>query len=662
MNFPTVTKFKPINARHGTVCLILTVFPLFLVTCSDKNPTGDDTGPDPFELVKNASEILMENISILDSSMVMVSGPVESGTSLIENDIEENQPASVTIPENSGNNLVFIIDDEPNSMLPHPHRFGWINPDDGTFHLENSDYPVTIHRPGKVPEPFEVVEHFLNNGVDFFYLEGEGGISLQDISAKPRISSEDIAKLHTQKAARTKIKEALVMDGGDMSRWTRDPDSYIGWSYNSGVIAKELAENNADAMQNWLTGYNFNVSRTSQYWGNNHPYLFDTNDFYELISAYGRHFTNLGPPDWGCDEFFLYITSHAFGTALEFYAPDGSGNRFYPTYDEIYERLKEFPPYVKVTIFFDGCYTGNAISKYKDGKIKELCSHLCALTILTSTDDKNSAIAPGVAWNSGTEDFMQGASSDLDGDGTPGDIQDRFLYMKDENSLIKPTNPQFYHCPDGTSWCSTDGPVGDEDGDTFTDADDNCPAVSNQDQTDTDGDGVGDACDNCPQVSNPGQADSNQNGTGDACEEQNVPSLGELMGSWNFNYRYTENTCSDQTGEFDVGAELVIVDETKRLIDLIFENAPEHELGGMVREDGSFSGETDMVDVSGGAGTHFGKEYYDGLFARGDVVIKQKRPDHGIFFFGTSLFDVTDAEGEHYCKIEYEVEGEKTGK
>jgi hypothetical protein len=46
--------------------------------------------------------------------------------------------------------------------------------------------------------------------------------------------------------------------------------------------------------------------------------------------------------------------------------------------------------------------------------------------------------------------------------------------------------------------------VADMDGDGVPDSQDNCPSVSNPDQTDTDGDGVGDACDLCPKVFNDG--------------------------------------------------------------------------------------------------------------------------------------------------------------
>ena len=91
----------------------------------------------------------------------------------------------------------------------------------------------------------------------------------------------------------------------------------------------------------------------------------------------------------------------------------------------------------------------------------------------------------------------------------------------------------------GASVCSgSDGGGDDSDGDGIDDENDNCPNVSNPNQTDSDGDGVGDACDstngndtdgdgidndddNCPNVSNPNQTDTDGDGVGDACDGTN---------------------------------------------------------------------------------------------------------------------------------------------
>jgi hypothetical protein len=57
----------------------------------------------------------------------------------------------------------------------------------------------------------------------------------------------------------------------------------------------------------------------------------------------------------------------------------------------------------------------------------------------------------------------------------------------------------------------------DTDEDAIPDSEDNCPDLSNPDQTDTDEDEAGDVCDNCPDISNPDQKDSDGDGIGDAC-------------------------------------------------------------------------------------------------------------------------------------------------
>jgi len=58
----------------------------------------------------------------------------------------------------------------------------------------------------------------------------------------------------------------------------------------------------------------------------------------------------------------------------------------------------------------------------------------------------------------------------------------------------------------------------DDDGDGIPDDVDNCPLISNSDQSDTDGDGVGDVCDNCRQWANPEQYDFDGDGVGDGCD------------------------------------------------------------------------------------------------------------------------------------------------
>ncbi len=58
----------------------------------------------------------------------------------------------------------------------------------------------------------------------------------------------------------------------------------------------------------------------------------------------------------------------------------------------------------------------------------------------------------------------------------------------------------------------------DMDNDGIADAQDNCVAGPNTDQTDSDGDGSGDVCDNCIDTPNWQQLDADNDGIGDACE------------------------------------------------------------------------------------------------------------------------------------------------
>ena len=122
----------------------------------------------------------------------------------------------------------------------------------------------------------------------------------------------------------------------------------------------------------------------------------------------------------------------------------------------------------------------------------------------------------------------------------PGLLEFRFGYQQHAFDATHPSLPgrhnQLFRDPfdglnTGNSFSLRVELAPDSDGDGALDASDNCPLVSNPDQTDSDGDGLGDACDtdddndgvpdisdNCPFSANADQADSDGDGLGDACD------------------------------------------------------------------------------------------------------------------------------------------------
>src|SRR5262249_22762357 len=68
----------------------------------------------------------------------------------------------------------------------------------------------------------------------------------------------------------------------------------------------------------------------------------------------------------------------------------------------------------------------------------------------------------------------------------------------------------------------------DSDGDGILDAEDNCSAVYNPDQSDGDQDHVGDACDNCAADRNSDQADRDHDGIGDVCDPTDNPLVSDV--------------------------------------------------------------------------------------------------------------------------------------
>jgi len=165
-----------------------------------------------------------------------------------------------------------------------------------------------------------------------------------------------------------------------------------------------------------------------------------------------------------CLEFFLYIVSHGTDDGFDIYDPTGSGNEDYIRYWKVLREigldgwLSEFPAWVKLVIFIDTCYSGGAVKHLT--AVKNRCNtRRCGVTIITSSDADHPTPA-GIRWvpfapklDSPTEDFMDGANKDHDGDGKKGDIRDRFEQMKKESGGL---NPQLFICPWQESLCSLD--------------------------------------------------------------------------------------------------------------------------------------------------------------------------------------------------------------
>lgn len=101
----------------------------------------------------------------------------------------------------------------------------------------------------------------------------------------------------------------------------------------------------------------------------------------------------------------------------------------------------------------------------------------------------------------------------------------------------------------------------DSDEDGIADVADNCPTVSNPDQTNTDSDALGNACDpdidndgvlnagdNCPAVSNPDQADGDGDGAGNACDadgdNDGIPDVTDQCGNTPAGQPVDGNGCS----------------------------------------------------------------------------------------------------------------------
>jgi hypothetical protein len=126
-------------------------------------------------------------------------------------------------------------------------------------------------------------------------------------------------------------------------------------------------------------------------------------------------------------------------------------------------------------------------------------------------------VVPGCLTNTGPFSNINGASYYWSGtDYGPGSSKAWiFSFGTGAQNAVDKSNYLF------TAWAVLSGDIAadvDTDLDGVADANDNCPANSNADQTDADGDGLGNVCDNCTLAANPTQCDSDADGNGNRCD------------------------------------------------------------------------------------------------------------------------------------------------
>lgn len=129
-----------------------------------------------------------------------------------------------------------------------------------------------------------------------------------------------------------------------------------------------------------------------------------------------------------------------------------------------------------------------------------------------------------------------------------------------------------------------------------------------------------------------------------------IPSLPELEGQFDVTYTYTQNTCNNQTGEFNTIAGIKLNQTNVNWIDIFFPDAPGAISGPYDETTGNFMGETDRKPIGQGytAQEMWNMDFYERM-SNDDIIT----------FGGISRVDVYNPDNSFNCGIDYNIYGEK---
>ncbi len=423
---------------------------------------GEEQPPEESGLpaeARAAARVLLDSLAIGEGALVVMVAGVPPGSILRERVASGENPVELRVPPAEGQYYACFIDETPEALLHHPVRFAWCDPLAGAVGVAEADQEMTVIPPAGAPAPFTFRAYGQVGQVHFCLVGGGGaGEPVAPGSAQPCPDGAPARRASADRVQRL----AMVIDGGDVrTTWGRLVPAYHAIALTVRV-ADKLCED-AQAMAAYLAARGFDVERVSQYWDNSMPYFTDADHFQRVMARKAAEFGDC-PAD-SCHELFIFVASHgAKGGLLSFYPKDGGANMWHvdPAGNLVNILRLRLPSCVKLTVFLHACYSGGLITDYNHDSF---CTNHCGLTLLTTTDAATPALAGRGVADSPIDDFLEdGAEKDLDSDGTPGDLYDRYIEMVYQVNKLRLYQrwsqgiPLSYHCPSGGSWCSLDGP------------------------------------------------------------------------------------------------------------------------------------------------------------------------------------------------------------
>ncbi len=376
-------------------------------------------------------------------------GPIRGPLTVTEPPIVAD-PTSVEIP-GSNSTYLFIIDDTPGANFGHPMRYGWFDTQTNNTNLVDASWwPAVVD--GEAIKALSFTD--LSEVISGYFV---GTTVFSPVSADDDSPTEKSDAL--TEVPRT-TEEGSFNESELEDPWTEESGCFALVIDAGGAKGKGLwwtADNmaaNASSMGQWLERCGCTVQRVSQYRQNSLPALKQGSPgafqgwraMRELIKNYGKLLTACCTTSDSTVEFFLYISTHGLegGNQIHLHPP-WAGEASKVKYSTLYKwMIESFPKCAEVTMFFDSCYSGQAISSNEE-QLEKLSSAVESVAVITGTDDSHPSASGDGPDDAPTEDFLQGSDDDvgdLDGDGdTTCDLGDRFEQMKQEaNAWVSPTS------------------------------------------------------------------------------------------------------------------------------------------------------------------------------------------------------------------------------